>query len=358
MPGFLGSPPEMLNMTARTVLCVALCGGSFFWEPAARAESGNDTMVAATEVLQDLLNLTLHEIPAALLNEAHAVAIIPNTIKVGLVVGGQLGNGVLVVRDRDGTWRAPTFISMTGASIGVQAGAQGSDIVLVFKTQKSVEGLLQGSFKIGADVSAAAGPIGRRAEAATDTQLRAEVYSYARSRGLFAGVSLDGSVIQVDREADRAYYGTVAQGEEIPPAAQKVVDLIARAAAHPAEPLDMPVLAPGDSPTPPAAAEAERLKQQLSRAAAALNAKLNPAWRQYLAIPAEPYGDGNHPALDELKRAQSRFDTVQGDSRYQGLTQLREFQATGNLLRAYVRTLSSLDPPKLNLPPPPTGDDQ
>ena len=186
-------------LTSLGILTVALL------VPAAtRAESGDKTIEAATEVLTALVGQRDDGIPAHLLAEAHAVAIIPNTIKVGLIVGGQRGRGVVVVKEKSGTWRAPSFLTMTGGSIGYQIGIQDADIVLVFTTAKSVEGLMKGTFKIGADAAAAAGPVGRRVEAATNERLKAEIYSYSRSRGLFAGVSVDGSVIEVDGRANGA----------------------------------------------------------------------------------------------------------------------------------------------------------
>src|SRR5882724_11723318 len=175
------------------------------------------TIQSAHEVLQQFQDLQIRQIPESLLANVHAVAIIPNVIKLGFVVGGQRGHGVVVIRQADGSWRAPLFITITGGSIGWQVGAQATDFVLVFKTQKSVEGLLRGKFTLGADASIAAGPVGRRAGAATDSELKAEIYSYSRSRGLFAGVSLDGSALQVDNQANAAYYG-VAQASGPPPA--------------------------------------------------------------------------------------------------------------------------------------------
>jgi SH3 domain-containing YSC84-like protein 1 len=127
-------------------------------------------------------------------------------LKGGFVVGVRHGRGVALVRDEQGAWRPPVFVSLTGGSIGWQAGLQATDVILVFRTSKSVQGLLNGKFTIGADAAAAAGPVGRQASAATDAQLRAEILSYSRSRGLFAGVSLDGSMLQIDQATTQAYY--------------------------------------------------------------------------------------------------------------------------------------------------------
>src|SRR5205085_11303913 len=165
----------------------------------------------------------------------HAVAIIPDVIKLGFVVGGQRGHGVVIIRQADGSWRAPMFVTITGGSIGWQVGAQATDFMLVFKTQKSVEGLLRGKFTLGADAAIAAGPVGRRAVAATDAELKAEIYSYSRSRGLFAGVSLEGSALQVDDRANASYYGVTIPGgaaPAVPPSAEKLVQIIAALATR------------------------------------------------------------------------------------------------------------------------------
>jgi len=135
------------------------------------------------------------------------VAIIPDVIKVGFVLGGKYGKGVVLVRDESGRWTLPVFLQLFGGSVGWQIGAQSTDVILVFKTRKSVDGLFKGKFTLGADAAIAAGPVGRQATASTDAQLKAEIYSYSRSRGIFAGVSLEGSILEVDADADAAFYG-------------------------------------------------------------------------------------------------------------------------------------------------------
>ncbi len=125
----------------------------------------------------------------------------------GLHHCGRFGRGVILVRDPNGAWRAPLFVTFTGGSVGWQLGLQSTDVVLVFKNRKGLETMLSGSeFTLGADASVAAGPVGRQATAGTDIKLNAEIYSYSRSRGLFAGVALDGSVLKVDNRAVAAYY--------------------------------------------------------------------------------------------------------------------------------------------------------
>jgi lipid-binding SYLF domain-containing protein len=161
---------------------------------------------SATSVLNEIMATPARGIPQALLHDAQAIIIAPGLLKGGLVIGVRYGRGVLVMRDDNGGWRAPSFVTITGGSIGWQIGVQSTDIVMVFKTKQGVQRLVNGKFAIGGDVSAAAGPVGREASAATDVQLRAEIYSYSRSRGLFAGAALDGTVVSLDNSATAAYY--------------------------------------------------------------------------------------------------------------------------------------------------------
>ena len=126
---------------------------------------------------------------------------------IGLVIGGRRGHGLLSVKSADGTWSNPSFVSLTGGSIGFQAGVQSSDIVLVFRSDRGLESIVNGKFTLGADASVAAGPIGRNASTATDGELKAEIWSWSRARGLFAGVALDGAVLAIDDDANAAVYG-------------------------------------------------------------------------------------------------------------------------------------------------------
>jgi lipid-binding SYLF domain-containing protein len=162
---------------------------------------------AATEVLQEITGIP-EGISPTLLSNSYGIVIIPGTIKLGFFFGGQYGSGIAMVRNEDGSWSNPSFVYLAGGSFGLQFGAVSSDIILVFKTKKSVVGMAKGNFTLGADAAVAAGPVGRRAVASTDWQLKAEIYSYARSRGLFAGISLDGSVLAIDTGANAAFYGT------------------------------------------------------------------------------------------------------------------------------------------------------
>jgi lipid-binding SYLF domain-containing protein len=163
-------------------------------------------LLYAGQVLQDLRGERDQSIPDRLLERAYGIAVFPDLTKVAFFAGGRRGHGVLVVRDKQGRFSNPAFVTMTGGSFGWQWGVQFTDIVLVFTTPKGVEGINGGKVTLGADASVAAGPVGRDASAATDAGFRAEVYSYSRSKGVFAGLALDGSVITMDDHANAALY--------------------------------------------------------------------------------------------------------------------------------------------------------
>jgi lipid-binding SYLF domain-containing protein len=161
----------------------------------------------AVRVLREILQAPDKRLPSDMIANAYAVAVIPDVIKAGFVIGGRHGLGLISVKNDNGAWSNPSFISMSGGSIGFQAGVSSTDVILVFRTQRGVDSIVHGKFTLGADASAAAGPVGRSAQASTDAQLKAEIYSYSRARGLFAGASLDGSVISIDNDANAAVYG-------------------------------------------------------------------------------------------------------------------------------------------------------
>jgi len=164
-------------------------------------------LLTATEVLDDVQSMPDQRLPDTLLAHAYGIAVIPDVTKIAFFFGGRHGNGVLTVRDSlDAPWSNPVFIALTGGSWGLQAGAQSSDIILVFTTKSGIEGITGGKLTLGADASVAAGPVGRQGSAATDVSL-AEIYSYARTRGLFGGIAVDGSVIAIDNSANEDLYG-------------------------------------------------------------------------------------------------------------------------------------------------------
>ncbi|HEY4749726.1 MAG TPA: lipid-binding SYLF domain-containing protein [Steroidobacteraceae bacterium] len=182
---------------------IALAGGAAGAHAQAREEG---RLLTASEVLTELRDARDQAIPERLLERAYGIAVIPDLTKAAFFLGGRRGHGVLVVRDKQGRFSDPIFVTMTGGSFGWQWGVQSADIVLVFTTPKGVEGINGGKVTLGADASVAAGPVGRQASAATDTSFKAEVYSYSRSRGVFAGLALDGTAITIDDEANAAFY--------------------------------------------------------------------------------------------------------------------------------------------------------
>jgi len=175
--------------------------------PARAGEEETKRAENAVRVLKEVMMAPDKAIPRDLLQSAQAIAVIPDVIKAGFVVGGRHGEGLISVKTRDGTWSNPSYISITGGSVGFQAGVSSTDVILVFRTQRGVDSIVHGKFTLGADASAAAGPVGRSATASTDAQMHAEIYSYSRARGLFAGASLDGSAITIDNDSNQAVYG-------------------------------------------------------------------------------------------------------------------------------------------------------
>lgn len=178
--------------------------------PAMSAQAEDPPLVRASNavrVLNEVMQAPDKAIPTDLLRDAKAIAVIPDLIKVGFIFGGRRGEGLISVKRPDGTWSNPSFITMTGGSVGFQAGVSSTDVILVFRTERGVDSIVHGKFTLGADASAAAGPVGRTATAATDSNFKAEIYSYSRSRGLFAGVALDGSALRIDYDANAAVYG-------------------------------------------------------------------------------------------------------------------------------------------------------
>jgi lipid-binding SYLF domain-containing protein len=168
----------------------------------------------AIRVLQEMMKESDKSIPEKLLEQSAGIAIIPNVIKAAYIIGGRHGTGVVLVRGKDGVWSDPAFIGITGGSIGWQLGVESADIILVFKTPRSVENLTRGKFTLGADAGVSAGPLGRSAEASTDAELKAEIYSYSRSRGLYAGLSIQGASLHVDAKANQSFYGMKGVGPQ------------------------------------------------------------------------------------------------------------------------------------------------
>ena len=322
------------------------------------------TIQDSIEVLNEIMSIRAQGIPRKMLADAQAVAIIPRVIKGSFVVGARRGNGVVMVRDENGQWSAPTFITLTGGNIGWQAGIQSTDVVLVFKTRKSVEGLLSGKMTLGADAAVAAGPIGRQAAAATDTNLGTQIYSYSRSRGLFVGVALDGSVIKLDPMSNAAYYRPTATGAAaIPPRAEQLAQQVIQyveapavipVAGEPSPPAQQAGWKPPTLTQPDAMAEVDHLRYELSKLSPELYELLDENWQQYLGLPAQVFHGNGHPTPDQLSQCVGRFETVQRDPRYATLANHPKFQSTYGLLKHYYQDLSQTSQ-QLNLPAPPKG---
>jgi lipid-binding SYLF domain-containing protein len=253
------------NFSTALSLCLVLLLAFVAQESRAGArEEGR--LLTATEVLEQVQAMPDVRLPDTLLSHAYGIAVIPDVTKVAFMFGGRHGNGVLVVRDKlTAAWSNPVFISLTGGSWGFQAGAQSSDIILVFTTKTGIEGIAGGKLTLGADASVTTGPVGRQGSAATDIGFNAEIYSYARTRGLFGGIALDGSVIAIDRAANAALYHKSVTASEIfagqaptPPAtAQRFLERLAQAtrtSVRTPAPNDVP--APGDAPPSSGAAPA------------------------------------------------------------------------------------------------------
>ena len=160
----------------------------------------------ATTVFEEIMEAPDNTIPRAILDKATAVAIFPSTVKAGFIFGGHRGKGVISARNEQGEWSTPAFLTLTGGSFGLQIGGQSVDLILVIMNRRGLEKLLRNEFKIGGDASAVVGPLGRNLEASTDLTLRAEILSYSRTRGLFAGITLKGSTIRADRDANERFY--------------------------------------------------------------------------------------------------------------------------------------------------------
>jgi lipid-binding SYLF domain-containing protein len=186
-------------------------------ESKASNDREQDRLKASGEVLQEILDIP-DDIPKDLLNKAECVIVIPSTKKFAIGIGGSFGRGAMTCRsgkEYTGPWGAPALYALEGANIGFQLGGQETDFVLLVMNPKGVESLLRSKVKLGADASAAAGPKGRDASAATDALMRTELLTYSRSRGLFAGISLEGSTLRQDNSANRKLYGREVTAKQI-----------------------------------------------------------------------------------------------------------------------------------------------
>lgn len=214
-----------------SLMMFGLCG--FAW-----AEDKSDAqqrLDKSADVLQAITAAPDKGIPEDVLNGAKCVAIVPNMVKAGLGIGGQHGKGVATCKTTRG-WSAPAFFTVSGGSVGLQIGAEGVDLVMLMMNDQGMQALLSDKFQVGGDVSAAAGPVGRDAEAGTDWKLKAPILTYSRSKGVFGGVSLNGTVIHQDKDSTKAFYGHDETSEQLlagqvnpPPEAKPFLNAVARA---------------------------------------------------------------------------------------------------------------------------------
>jgi lipid-binding SYLF domain-containing protein len=194
-----------------------------------------DRLNAASQVIEEVMSTPDKAIPGGILAGANCVVVIPSYKKGAFVVGAQYGQGVATCRTPGGKWSAPVCVQLAGGSFGFQIGGQATDLVLIAMNQKGLQDMLKNKVKLGADAAAAAGPVGRNAQAGTDWKLNAEFLSYSRSKGLFAGIDLDGTVLSQNQDATRALYGadvpfkTVLEGNTpAPPEARPFVRTVAK----------------------------------------------------------------------------------------------------------------------------------
>jgi hypothetical protein len=245
------------------------------------------------------------------------------------------------------------MLTVAGGSLGYQIGVQSTDLILVFRTPQSVANLMRGTLKVGVDASAAAGPVGRQASAATDLGMQAEILSYSRARGAFVGVSIDGSSISLDPAADAAYYpppGTV------PASAIQLIQALTAYSAG-AGPAIVPAPGPGAPvfPGPPAAAApngVDAAREQLDSVSRALVPILDDNWKQYLALPPEVYVPGGVPNPQVMQQAVAHYESVSQRPEYASLATRPEFQETAKALWRFNDALAAGNR-ALSLPPPP-----
>jgi lipid-binding SYLF domain-containing protein len=334
----------------------------------------NQIVVDATNVLSQSVAMP-SGLPQSMLPSAQGIVIVPNMVRGAFVIGAQFGRGVLLTRGPGGAWQPPRMITITGGSLGYQIGVQSTDLILIFRTPQSVANLLRGTLKVGVDASAAAGPVGRQASAATDLPMQAEILSYSRARGAFLGVSIDGSVVSMDTATDAMFYqppGT------IPPSATQLVQLVSSLSgsgpptvapptqqtvavvpngpttAPPAGPPTGPPTQPPVIAVPHAVSKTETARQQLDATSRQLAAGLDDNWRKFLALPPEIYIPNHAPSMESIEQAIARYEQVSEDPKFNSLTTQPAFQATLKGLWQLGEALQGSQQ-KMRLPPPPIG---
>lgn len=218
---------QYLVMAFTFVLLVGMLSlGSVSAKDTAKSDDRETPQNAAT-VMSEIMGVTEGGIPNQLMSHAEAIAVFPHMVKGGFIVGGEYGKGVVSRRMDNGRWSAPAYIKIGGGSFGFQIGAEATDLVLVFTSKDGFKGLLQGKVKLGADAAVAAGPVGRDASVGTDVLLKSPVLAYSRSKGLFAGIALDGSVVSINDSANARVYGKEFTAEDILYGKARMNDVVA-----------------------------------------------------------------------------------------------------------------------------------
>jgi lipid-binding SYLF domain-containing protein len=190
---------------------VIICGATLVYAQNTGSEGADQSKAvarvsAASQVINDIMSTPDKGIPMEVMGSAQCVAVVPSMLKGGFIFGGRYGRGVASCRTPKG-WSAPAFFTIKGGSFGFQIGGQAVDLIMLVMNEKGMRNLLSSKFQVGADASAAAGPVGRHAEGSTDWKMRAEILTYSRARGVFAGVSLNGAVVKQDKSSTREFYG-------------------------------------------------------------------------------------------------------------------------------------------------------
>jgi lipid-binding SYLF domain-containing protein len=222
-----------MNVT-RTVLGLGVIAALAL--PVSAQKKENDRVENAGQVMKEIMDIP-DDIPQNVIDKADCVVVLPSVLKFAIGIGGSYGRGVMTCRSGDnfkGPWGAPTMMALEGGSFGLQLGGQATDFVLLLMSERSASSILSSKVKIGGDASAAAGPVGRTASAETDVTLRAEILTYSRARGLFAGISLSGSTLRPDNDANEALYGKKIDAKDIalkgavppPPSAQLLISTL------------------------------------------------------------------------------------------------------------------------------------
>lgn len=221
----------------KMLMCIGLA--AVLAAPAWSQKKEQDRVENSGTVMQEILNAP-DSIPQSVLDKADCVVVLPSVVKLAIGIGGSYGRGVMTCRggkDFQGKWGTPTMMALEGGSAGLQLGGQATDFVLLLMSPRSASSILSSKVKLGADASAAAGPVGRTASAESDVTMRAEILSYSRARGLFAGVSLEGSTLRADNDANKNLYGKKIDAKDIvfnnavpaPPSAAKLIATLDKA---------------------------------------------------------------------------------------------------------------------------------